>query len=383
MQSKPKHILFLTSWYPDRILIDNGDFIQRHAQAVALKNKVTVVHAIKDERLKIEKFQVEINENKGVKEVVVYVKSASFGPLNLIYLLQAYLVGLKHVQAFDVIHLNVVYPAGLIAAYLKHRFKKPLVLTEHWTSLHAENFKKLPTYKQFLIRKILQSIDLVLPVSGHLGQSIQRIEPSIIYQVIPNVVDLAKFSQKSTPNNNFVRFLHLSNLDDQHKNIAGMLRVAKSLANDGFEFEFQIGGNGDLNPIIDFVQVNNLEKYIFPFGRLEHHEVNQKMNNSDCFVLFSRYENQPCVQAESFACGLPIIATNVGGIGEFLPENFGILIDSENEQQLEKAMIEVMEGKQFESASALHAYAKHQFSKEHIAEQFDEVYCRLLKATEV
>lgn len=379
MQSKPKHILFLTSWYPDRILVDNGDFIQRHAQAVAQKNKVTVVHAIKDEKLKNKKFQVEISENQGVKEVVVYVKSASFGPFNLVYLLQAYLEGLKHVESFDMIHLNVIYPAGLIAAYLKQKFKKPLVLTEHWTSLHADNFKKLPKYKQFFIRKIFKSIDLVLPVSTHLGQSIKAIEPSVQYQVIPNVVDLAKFSIKSSNQNSPVRFLHLSNLDNQHKNISGLLNVAKSLADQNYSFQFHIGGNGDLKPIQAFVREHQLENYIFPFGRLEHHEVNQKMNDSDCFVLFSRYENQPCVQAEALACGIPVIATNVGGIGEFLPENFGILIDSENENQLENAMLKVIEGKRFESSENLHNYAKQQFSKEKIAEQFEEVYNRLLK----
>lgn len=378
MQSKPKHILFLTSWYPDRILIDNGDFIQRHAQAVALKNKVTVVHAIKDVTLRNKKFQIEINENQDVKEILVYVKSASFGPFNLIYLLQAYLEGLKHVESFDLIHLNVVYPAGLIAKYLNQKLKKPLVLTEHWTSLHADNFKQLPAYKQFFIRNILKSVDLVLPVSAHLGRSILAIQPSIRYRVIPNVVDLDKFSVKTTAKKEVISFLHLSNLDDQHKNIIGLLNVAKSLVSKNYQFQFHIGGNGDLKPIQSFVNTHQLEDYIFPFGRLAHDEVNAKMHDSDCFVLFSRYENQPCVQAEALASGIPVIATNVGGIGEFLPENFGILIDSENEKQLEEAMIEVINGKPFESAESLHHYAKKQFSKEHIAEEFDQFYSKLL-----
>lgn len=378
MQNKRKHILFLTSWYPDRVLIDNGDFVQRHAQAIALTHDVTVLHAIKDIRLKHAKFQVEINENHCVKEVIVYVKPALFAPFNLIYLLQAYLEGLKHVDIFDLIHLNVVYPAGLLAIYLKQKFKKPLVLTEHWTSLHTENFKRFPTYKQFLIRKILKSVDFALPVSGHLGKSIQVIEPSIQYQVIPNVVDLAKFSICSTPPNSPIHFLHLSNLNDHHKNISGMLNIAKSLADKKFQFKFHIGGNGDLTPIKAFIKQHQLDDYIFPFERLAHNDVNAKMQKADCFVLFSRYENQPCVQAEALACGIPVIATNVGGICEFLPNNFGILIDSENEKQLEEAMIKVINGKLFEPAESLHNYAKQQFSKEHITKKFDEVYSKLL-----
>lgn len=378
MQHQRKHILFLTSWYPDRILIDNGDFIQRHAQAVALKNDVSVVHAIKDPELKDKKFEIEISQQKGLKEVIVYFKPARFRAFNLFFLIQAYLVGIKQIKAFDLIHLQVVYPAGLVAVYLKYKYKIPVVLTEHWTSLHPENFKKIAKYKQSAIRRILDSVDLVLPVSKHLGESIKQINSSIDYKVIPNVVDLSKFTPKINRNSDKISFLHLSHLGDEHKNISGMLNVAKKLADDGLKFEFQIGGNGDLNPIIDFVQANNLEKYIFPFGRLEHHEVNQKMNNADCFVLFSRYENQPCVQAESFACGLPIIATNVGGIKEFLPENFGILIDSENENQLYNAMKSVIEGKKFEHPKMMKNYASEHFSKEEISNSYHSIYNELI-----
>lgn len=378
MEQKRKHILFLTSWYPDRVLIDNGDFIQRHAQAVALKNNVSVVHAIKDPNLKKQKFEIEIRQTKELKEVIVYFKPAQLSFMNLFLLIQAYLIGIKQIKSFDIIHLNVVYPAGLVAIYLKYKYKKPIVLTEHWTSLHASNFKKLAKYKQTAIRRILNSVDMVLPVSKHLGESIKQINSSINYKVIPNVVDLSKFSTKNNFRTSKTRFLHLSHLGDQHKNVSGMLNVVKKLANDGFEFEFHIGGNGDLKPIKDYIQSNKLEQYINTFGRLEHYEVNQKMNDSDCFILFSRYENQPCVQAESFACGLPVIASNVGGIKEYFPENFGILVDSENENQLYDAIKSVIEGKEFAHPKKMNSYAKRNFSKEEISNAFDSVYNEII-----
>lgn len=211
MIERRKHILFLTSWFPDRVLQDNGDFIKRHAQAIALKNKVTVVHAVKDETLKKKRFELNISQEKEVKEIIVYVKPSRFKPFNLLYLLQGYLLGIKHVNSFDIIHLNVIYPAGIIAIYLRKKFKKPLVLTEHWTSLHFDHFQKLAKYKQIIIRKILSSFDLVLPVSQHLGESIKKINSSIHFQVIPNVVDLSKFSiqekERFSKKNNFYIFL--------------------------------------------------------------------------------------------------------------------------------------------------------------------------------
>ena len=123
---------------------------------------------------------------------------------------------------------------------------------------------------------------------------------------------------------------------------------------------------------------HKIENYIFPFGRIPHENVNQLMQNFDCFVLFSRYENQPCVQIESFASGLPIIASDVGGIDEFFPDNFGILIESENEDSLYQAMKNVIHGKSFSSKTEMNSYAKNNFSNEVIASKINEVYNKIL-----
>ena len=46
------HVLFLCGWYPSRVLPTNGDFIQRHAEAVSLNHDVSVIHLITDENCK-------------------------------------------------------------------------------------------------------------------------------------------------------------------------------------------------------------------------------------------------------------------------------------------------------------------------------------------
>ena len=43
---KQLHILFLASWYPNVTNPLLGNFVQRHAQAIATLNKVTVVHSV-------------------------------------------------------------------------------------------------------------------------------------------------------------------------------------------------------------------------------------------------------------------------------------------------------------------------------------------------
>ena len=123
MNTHRKNILALASWYPSRVFLDNGDFIQRHLRAISMLNDVTLVHAVKDEQLKT---SVEIEEkiNQNVREIIVYFKPSFFHPFNLILQIRAFLKGISLVKEVDLIHLNVVYPAGLVAIYLKKRFQK-------------------------------------------------------------------------------------------------------------------------------------------------------------------------------------------------------------------------------------------------------------------
>lgn len=378
MNNSRKNILALASWYPSRIFLDNGDFIQRHLRSISTLNNVTLVHAVKDENLK-SNFEIDDSINQNVREIIVYFKPSFFRPFNLIKQFIAFLKGVSLVNNFDIIHLNVVYPAGLVALFLKNKYKKSIVLTEHWTGFSPERFISFPFYKKFLIKKILRKVDFLTPVSNDLAQKILEIYPITNVKIIPNVVDVELFSVKEECKVEKIIFLHLSHLGNEHKNVLGMLNVAKKLVDNGYDFEFQIGGNGDLTLINNFVEENNLSAFVKSFGRLQHFEVNQKMKNVNCFVLFSNYENQPCVQIEAFASGIPVIASDVGGIKEFMPNNFGFIVNKNDESALYKAMVEVIEGYEFATPKELNNYVLNNFSKEEIAQQFDDVYTKVLE----
>lgn len=370
-----KHILFVSSWYPSRIHPFNGDFVQRHALAVSSLNDISVLHSIKDENLS-QNYKIEISEGK-IKEVIVYYKNSSFGPWNYIRRLIALEKGFKHIPEFDLVHLNVTHPAGIFALYLKLIKGKKYVITEHWTGFRKDLFQKVNFIERIFIKLILKNASKLLPVSADLGRSMLNVSGKMPIEVIPNVVFTELFNP-SERINSLKKFLHLSSLKYDHKNIQGMLNVAKRLADEGFQFEFHIGGTGSRDEMHKFIQKNNLQYHIYTFGELSYEQVPYKMSGYDTFVLFSNYENQPCVQAESFASGLSFIGTDVGGIKEFLPENFGFLIEKGNEEELYNAIKSIIEGKEFASKEEMSEYAEKNFSPQIIAARFDKVYNEIL-----
>jgi glycosyltransferase involved in cell wall biosynthesis len=108
-------------------------------------------------------------------------------------------------------------------------------------------------------------------------------------------------------------------------------------------------------------------------------QVSEKMKAANCFVLFSDYENQPCVILESLASGIPVIATKVGGIPEIVDKKRGILVENKNEDALLEAMKRMLEKNvELDSSEDLRKYVVENFSKSVIAEKFSEIYNQVL-----
>ncbi|MFH0999278.1 MAG: glycosyltransferase family 4 protein, partial [Bacteroidota bacterium] len=62
-------------------------------------------------------------------------------------------------------------------------------------------------------------------------------------------------------------------------------------------------------------------------------------HQADFMVIFSNFENIPVVLNEALVCGLPVIATNVGGIKEIVNEENGIIIESGDENLLAETLL--------------------------------------------
>lgn len=377
---KTKHILFLTSWYPNRNSPFAGDFIQRHARAASALNKITVLHASRNDT---QEKHYEITQNQDIiNEIIIYYKGSFFQPFNYFKRLIALYKGLKLVENYDLVHLNVTYPAGIFALFLKFFKNKKYVITEHWTGFEKSKFKNINPVERFLIKMILKYSEILMPVSTDLANNIRQNAGSVKeINIVPNIVDTVNFQPGATHeagSNEKIRFLHLSSLNERQKNITGMLNVAKRLAAENYPFEFHIGGNGDLKAVKEFITNNRLQASLFPVSPLPYEKVGELMNKCDCFVLFSNYETQSCVRLESFSCGLPFIGTNIGGVNEFFPDDFGILVEKGNEDELFDAMRSVIEGKKFAAKEEMHQYAADNFSVESISKKFNDIYEKVL-----
>jgi|TARA_B110000259_G_scaffold71352_1_gene84030 glycosyltransferase involved in cell wall biosynthesis len=367
---KKLHILFLCGWYPSNVLPKNGDFIMRHAKTVSAMHTVSVLHIISKPR--ISKTEIEVEKDNDLHTYIAYIKPSKNPFLKLYRFWFAYQALLKEIGGFDIVHLNKLYPFGLLALHLKKIKKLPYIISEHWTGYHLKEKKSLPWLEQILSKKITANASFVCPVSSDLKNSMLKSGLRGNYQIIPNVVNTTLFKPTLKTSKVFT-ITHISSLLDKHKNISGMLRVAKQLEDciDSFQWNFIGGTEGQFKNLIKNLDFK--KNQVCFIDHIDHKKVPGFLNASDVFILFSNYENLPCVILEAFSCGVSVIATKVGGIQEFFPNEFGFLIDKKNEQQLLDKIISLYKEPKNQQP-IMHQYAIDNFSSEKICDSFTKLY---------
>lgn len=89
------------------------------------------------------------------------------------------------------------------------------------------------------------------------------------------------------------------------------------LAENGERYRFLVVGDGPLrSQCQDFICQNKLEEQVILAGNRE--DVNRLLTAVDIFALFSAYEGLPLTIIEAMLAGVPVVASDVGGVGEMV-----------------------------------------------------------------
>lgn len=393
MTDKKLNILFLSSWYPNRVLPTLGNFVQKHAEAVALRANVAALFVCSDAGNK-EKYEVIETTLNNVYTINVYYKKVTHGIPLLSQIqkanryMRAHKKGLriieKRLKKIDLLHHNILYPAGIIAMRLKKTKSIPYIISENWTGYLPSKNTKVSWLQKVLSKKIAHNADCITPVSRDLENAMISHGFDSKYEIIYNVMDTRLFYPLKDKNiNKKVKILHISTLDDAHKNISGMLRMIKQLSLQRTDFEAWFIGDGDIGQHIKTAEELNIWKtFAFFEGTKTTTEVAGIMRNADCFLMFSNYENLPCVMVEALASGIPVVSSTAGGIPEHITDKLGALVKPLDEaallNALNKTIDNIKAGKY--DAQELNNYAVNNFSYEKVAEKFIDLYHRILNA---
>ena len=355
MNKERKHIIFLARWYPHRYDPMFGLFVQRHAEAAALFNDITVIYCQEQRALSIEhnahnsqptahcNFEIVRTLENNVDTIRVYYKKPKNKILSLLRFYRANMKALKMCKPADMIHVHILTRLGVIAWIQKLLHKTPYIITEHWSRyLPGNGFGGF--LRKLFTKIVVRNAETVTTVTENLANAMRNHGlKNDNYVVLPNVVNLDMF-HISEKNNAPCKIIHISCFEDKSKNISGLLESLKIIDDKGIDFQCTLIGEGmDLELMKEKAQNLQLINKVSFTGLLQGQELADKLSSGDFLVLSSNYENMPVVILEALASGLPVVSTNVGGIKEMVDETKGILVEPKNKEALAEAMIKMIE----------------------------------------
>ena len=358
-----------------------GNFVKQHALSVSRFCNVHVLHVISNDQEKEIDFTHEQVSDSFTETIVFTKKIRGTKPHHNFFKfrrnLKGYEKGFQHIEQIhgtpDVVHLNVVFPGGIFVRQLFKKRKIPYIITEHWTGYLDINPEKMGRIQSYFTRKIGGSASCICPVSHDLEKAMKNYMDAPRYEVVNNVANADLFSYRSRDNGP-IKLLHVSTLIDEHKNVSGIIRATKALESK-IDFKLSIIGNGDFEAHRKYAESIGCDMSRYHFdGEKTTPEVATLMHEHDVFILFSNFENSPCVIGEAHCTGMLVVGTDVGGVSEMLSENNGILIQARDEQALSLSIESISRNLPDYNRKEISSEAHLRYGQKAIGQKFKEIY---------
>ena len=370
-----KKVIWLCSWYPNDTDEFTGDFIQRQAIAASIYSDIEVIHVAMSTEDKCVTHQL----NPYLRETIYYTKSSTkLLQYKDFFLLHESFISdyLKRKGKPDLIHVHIPIRSGMVALRWKRNYNWPYLVTEHYGIYNhhvKDRFAKRNYFFRYFTRRILQLADAFLPVSQFLGQCVNEFAVKKKYTTVPNVVDTSLFHVDNPTTKQVFRFIHVSDGSDI-KNVGGLLKAVAKLYAQYQEFELYIIGN--TNPKHEkAIQAKSWNKKVVHFlPIMSYVEVAQQVRQADAGVLFSLDETQSCAVLEWLCAGKPVVASAVGGVSELITPENGLLVESNDVDQLADAMLHMIHQYTKYNPKAIAQAAAQQYSYDAVALQLKAIY---------
>jgi glycosyltransferase involved in cell wall biosynthesis len=378
-----RKILWLASWYPNKLEPFNGDFIERHAKAASLLNDITVIHVVRDHKHLISgktTIVKRLYENyPSLTTLTCYYKSVA-GSFSLLkyFRLQQQLIK-KYIGENgkpDVINVHISFKAGLGALYAKWRYGISYVVSEQWTIFCPESrpsFQDQSSVARMCIAKIYKGASRSSAVSYYLAQSLAKMFGIEKPVRIANVVDTSLFYPSARRHDVFT-FIHISVLNYQKSpdEIIDAVDFLRKKTDKPFRF---IMYGPFISLLEEKIKKQNLDDVIEYRQEVIQSELAAEVRQCHSLVLYSRFETFGCVVIEALASGLPVVVSDIPVMHELVTENEnGVFTNIEDTEDLAQKMLWMMENYESFDPKKISDEAKKKYSFLKISEQFDKLY---------
>jgi glycosyltransferase involved in cell wall biosynthesis len=248
-------------------------------------------------------------------------------------------------------------------------------------------------FQTFLEGLVVPRFDGVICITNYTRRAIEHAVSRT--WVVPNAVDpeFLSLGEKRINMRLEVKSQHIKSYDenpiilvvasiDSRKNQNAFIKSLDSLVGViPFEVRF-FGKCGDDDYGGEFQSLIKSRSWCYHGGMIGREELRKEFGGATLLVLPTHEDNCPMVVLEAMAAGLPVMASNVGGVPDLIDgSSTGLFCDPHEPESFRVGVRRVLEDREFthRMASAAHEDAVKRFHPKIIAKKHLEIYQELLK----
>lgn len=288
-------------------------------------------------------------------------------------------------EKLDILHVHYAIPHAISAYLAKQMIDHPIkvITTLHGTDITVLGYDE--TLKD-LIKFGIEQSDAVTAVSANLikqTQEVLQIDKPIhkVFNFVDHRTyykrDTSEFRDRHAPQGEKL-IVHISN----YRPVKRVMDVAKifKLISEKVNAKIVLIGEGPEFPkVCQWLREQNLHKQIICMGKQE--DTSEILSEMDLMLLPSEQESFGLVALEAMSSGVPVIASDAGGLPEVIEHGIsGYTFPIGAVEQMAEAAVGLLMDKdkhtQFSNAAMYRA--KKQFCAYHIVRDYEDIYYNIL-----
>jgi len=255
-------------------------------------------------------------------------------------------IALRKRFPIEAAHLNG-QPESYLAPFLKV-FGLKILSTRHtpYTDEFMREGSRMPVVvKRMMVQLAFWCTGRVICVSRMIEKQVAHVLPAARLKFIPTWIDAAFEREMERPlpiqtDRQPVKLIFAGRVVE-NKGIFDILEAMKGCP--GVHLTV-VGDGSQRNALENLATELHLQPHAKFTGRVEHAEIGRHYSASDIYLNASKIDNQPLSILEAFACGLPVVTTDAGGIPDIVTdENTGFLVPVGDYQGLAARALKLLE----------------------------------------
>ena len=294
----------------------------------------------------------------------------------------------------DLVHAQHIWTLAGISARCCKENNIPMVATCHGTDIMGilDERKRGENWGTNWAREAVKYASSIITISKDSNQLLEEVLPETKGKTkwIRNGVDMSVFFKddgirreevlKSLGiDRNYDKVVSFVGKLTDFKGVDVLIEAASIYEKENEDVLTLIAGDGELREKLEGqVQSLGLKNVRF-LGNRPQEKLKEIYNIADCSCVPSRREPFGLVAIEAMACGAPVVATNEGGLPDFVTEDVGRLVNVEDSKALAETITKILKGEIVFNRNAVSDKMRRLYSQDALMTEFINVYNQLIR----